>query len=326
MQHRPLGRSNLEVSALGMGCMTITGYYDQADEPEGIAAIHRALELGINFFDTADAYAQGHNEEVVGLALAPHRDRVVLATKGGLVPGSDRPSGVNGRPEYIRSACEASLRRLGTDRIDLYYLHRADPDVPIEETVGAMAGLVAEGKVRLLGLSEVRAETLRRAHATHPIAALQNEYSLWTRDLEVAVLPACRELGVALVAFSPLGRGLFTGRLQFAEELAPNDFRRNIPRFDRENFERNAEVARQLEEWAVELRCTPAQLALAWLLGRGPDIIPIPGTKRRKYLEENVGAIEVQLSAGALEWIDNVLPGAVAGARYNEQLTRLTDG
>ncbi|NJD11243.1 MAG: aldo/keto reductase [Gemmatimonadetes bacterium] len=325
MERRSLGTGGLAVSALGMGCMTITTYYGAADEAGGGEAIERALDLGIDFFDTADVYAQGRNEEVVGRALSPHRGRVVLATKGGLVPRGQHAGGVDGRPEHILAACEASLRRLNTDRIDLYYLHRADPAVPIEESVGAMARLVEEGKVRYLGLSEVQPGTLRRAHAVHPIAALQNEYSLWTRDPEAGVLPVCRELGIGLVAFSPLGRGLFGGRLQSLEGMAPDDFRRQIPRFDEDNFARNLEVVRRLEAFAAELHCTPAQLALAWVLGRGPDIVPIPGTKRPASVEENVGALAVRLPASALEWLDSVLPGQVAGARYNEQLTRMTE-
>jgi aryl-alcohol dehydrogenase-like predicted oxidoreductase len=320
MEKRKLGRSGLEVSALGLGCMGMSEFYAGRDEQESIATIHRALELGVTFLDTADMYGPFTNEELVGRAIKGRRGEVVLATKFGNVRGEDGSFlGVNGRPEYVRSACEASLRRLGVETIDLYYQHRVDPNTPIEETVGEMARLVQEGKVRHLGLSEAAAETVRRAHRTHPIAALQTEYSLWSRDPEDGLLDACRELGVGFVAYSPLGRGFLTGQIKSFDDLASDDYRRNSPRFQGENFGRNLEMVARIEEIAAAKGCTPAQLALAWVLARGADVVPIPGTKRRKYLEENVAALDVEITPDELRRIDEVAPkGAAAGTRYPE--------
>ena len=285
---RRLGRSELVVSALGLGCMGMSEFYGSTDDAESIATIHRALDLGINFIDTADMYGVGRNEELVGRALAGRRENAVLATKFGNVRAPDgKFLGVNGRPEYVLQSCEGSLKRLGVDHIDLYYQHRVDTEVPIEETVGAMAQLVKQGKVRFLGLSEAAPATIRRAAAVHPIAALQSEYSLWTREPEAEILPACRELGIGFVAYSPLGRGFLTGSFRSKANLEETDFRRNHPRFQEENLERNLVLVERIEKLAAEKKCTPAQLALAWLLAKGPDIVPIPGTKRRKYLEEN---------------------------------------
>lgn len=319
MQRRRLGRSGLEVSALGLGCMGMSEFYGPADEAESVATLHRALELGIDFFDTADAYGPFRNEELVGRALRDRRDRVVLATKFGILRDPDDPTvrGLCGRPDYVRRSCEGSLRRLGVDTIDLYYLHRVDPEVPIEETVGAMAALVAEGKVRHLGLSEAGPQTLRRAVAVHPIAALQTEYSLWSRDPEDGVLDACRELGIGFVAYSPLGRGFLTGAIRRFEDLAEDDYRRHSPRFRGENFERNLALVDRVHDLAREKGCTPAQLALAWALAQGEDVVPIPGTKRRARLEENAAAAALELRPDDLERLDAVAPpGAAAGERY----------
>jgi aryl-alcohol dehydrogenase-like predicted oxidoreductase len=314
---RTLG-SDLKVSALGLGCMGMSEFYGAADEEEAKRVIGRALELGVTFFDTADMYGPFTNERLVGAALAPHRDEVAIATKFGNVRGENGERlGVRGDPEYVREACEASLQRLGVDHIDLYYQHRVDPEVPIEETVGAMAELVEQGKVRHLGLSEAAPETVRRAHETHPIAALQTEYSLWSRDPEEELLPLVRELGIGFVPYSPLGRGFLTGQIRKPEDLAEDDFRRQNPRFQGENFQRNLELVERVGEIAAEKEVTPGQLALAWVLAQGEDLVPIPGTKRIRYLEENVAAAEVKLSEEDLQRIDEAAPrGSTAGDRY----------
>jgi len=319
MEARQLGRSGLRVSAQGLGCMGMSEFYGAGDEGESIATIHRALELGIDFLDTADMYGPYKNEELVGRAIRDRRERVVLATKFGIVrdASSAMVRGISGKPAYVRQACEGSLRRLGVDHIDLYYQHRVDPTVPIEDTVGAMAELVKQGKVRYLGLSEAGVETLRRASKVHPISALQSEYSLWSRDPEDGVLAACRELGIGLVAYSPLGRGFLTGQIRRFEDLAADDYRRHSPRFQGENFAKNLELVRRVEAIAREKGCTPGQLALAWVLARGADIVPIPGTKRRIHLEENAAAMAVKLGTADLERLDQVAPrGVAAGERY----------
>jgi aryl-alcohol dehydrogenase-like predicted oxidoreductase len=329
VRQRVLG-GGLRVSAIGLGVMGMSEFYGAADEAESLATLARALELGVTFWDTADAYGSGHNERLIGgfLARSGRRDTVVLATKFGFVREGGRMVGISGRPEYVRSACDASLARLGCDTIDLYYQHRVDPQVAIEETVGAMAELVRAGKVKALGLSEVSAASLRRAHAVHPIAAVQSEYSLWSRDpeREGGILAACRELGVGFVPYSPLGRGFLTGKLKRLEDLASDDFRLTTPRFERENFEKNLKLAAEVEAIAADVGCTPGQLALAWLLAQGESMVPIPGTKRRRYLEDNAGAVDVRLDAGLLARIDAVLPrGAAAGERYGELGMRFAD-
>jgi aryl-alcohol dehydrogenase-like predicted oxidoreductase len=320
MEQRKLGSQGLEVSAEGLGCMGMSEFYGAADEAESIATIRLALDLGVTLLDTADIYGPFTNEQLVGRAIEGRREQVVLATKFGIVRDPEDPSarGVNGRPDYVRRCCEASLRRLGVDHIDLYYQHRVDPDVPIEETVGAMAELVEAGKVRFLGLSEAAPETIRRAHAVHPISALQTEYSLWTRDVEPEILPTIRELGIGLVAYSPLGRGFLTGAFSNPDELSEDDFRRHNPRFQGDNLRTNLTLLERVKELAALHNCTPAQLALAWVLNQAPaDIVPIPGTKRRRYLEENIAASEISLSEEDLARIDEAAPaGAASGDRY----------
>ncbi len=316
METRPLGK--LSVSALGLGCMSMSEFYGPADEKESIATLHRAIDLGITFLDTADMYGIGRNEELVGKAVRDRRDRVVVATKFGILRSKDGARlGISGKADYVRQACEGSLQRLGTDVIDLYYQHRVDPGTPIEETVGAMAELVKAGKVRHLGLSEASAATIRRAHAVHPITALQTEYSIWSRDPEDEILPTCRELGIGFVPYSPLGRGFLTGQLRRFDDLAADDFRRYNPRFQGENFQRNLDLVARVRAIAEEKGCSASQLALAWVLVQGKDVAPIPGTTRRKHLEENVGALSVELTKQDLARIDEAAPkGAFSGERY----------
>ena len=320
MQYRRLGKSSLVVSALGLGCMGMSQSYGTPDDAESVATINHAIDRGITMLDTADMYGGGTNEELLAPVLAKRRNEVILATKFGNMRQPDgRFLGVNGKPEYVQWACEESLKRLKISTIDLYYLHRVDTSVPIEETVGAMARLIEQGKVRYIGLSEAGAKTVRRAHATYPITALQSEYSLWTRDPEGEILATCRELGVGFVPYSPLGRGILTGQVKSAD-FGPKDFRRVSPRFHAGNFEKNLQLVAPVEKLAAEKRCTPAQLALAWVLAQGPDIVPIPGTKRRTYLDQNLGALDVTLSPAELKQIDGVLPrGAAVGARYPEE-------
>jgi aryl-alcohol dehydrogenase-like predicted oxidoreductase len=325
MNTRTLGSNpaNLEVSAIGLGCMGMSEFYGSSDDDESTATIHRALELGVTFLDTSDAYGPHTNEVLVGKAIADRRDDVVLATKFGIVRDPEDPMkrSISGRPEYVKEACDGSLRRLGIDHIDLYYQHRVDSQTPIEETVGAMSELVQAGKVRFLGLSEAGPDTIRRAHAVHPITAVQSEYSLWSRDIEDEVIPALRELGIGLVAYSPLGRGFLSGRFKSIDDLAPDDFRRYSPRFQGDNFGKNLELVDRITELADEKGVAPSQLALAWVLGRGDDIVPIPGTKRRRYLEENVAAVAVDLTEEEAQRIADALP-TPAGPRYPEELMR----
>ena len=319
MQKRKLGRQGLIVSAIGLGCMGMSEFYGPGDEAESIATIHRAIALGIDFFDTSDVYGPFKNEILVGQALRPHRDKVVIATKFGIMRDADGTRhGISGKPEYVHKACDASLQRLGIDTIDLYYQHRVDPNTPIEDTVGAMAELVKAGKVRYLGLSEASPATIRRAHAVHPISALQTEYSLWSREPEEEIVPTLRELGIGFVPYSPLGRGFLTGQIQRPENIADDDWRKSSPRFQGENFQKNLDVVRKIEQLAVKKNCKPSQLALAWVLAKGEDFAPIPGTKRRKYLEENAAADQIRLTDEDLAEIDAIAPhGIAAGDRYN---------
>lgn len=327
MKTRTLGRSALTVSSIGLGCMGMSQAYGVRDDEESIRTLHHALDLGVTFFDTADVYGQGANERLVGRGLGARRTEITLATKCGLAPGSDgRPIAVNGTPAHIATACDASLSRLGTDVIDLYYLHRVDPDVPIEDSVGAMADLVRVGKARYIGLSEAAPATIRRAHAVHPITALQSEYSLWFRDSESTVLPVCRELGISFVPFSPLGRGFLSGSVSDLDALPADDMRRKVPRFQGDHLQRNLRLVATLEDSAATRGCTAAQLALAWLLARGTDIVPIPGTKRRTYLEQNVAAAAIELTPGDVDALDQVFtPAAASGERYPADMARLVD-
>jgi aryl-alcohol dehydrogenase-like predicted oxidoreductase len=330
MKTRQLGRSGLTVSALGLGCMGMSDFYGGQDDAESTRTLHRALDLGVTFFDTADMYGPFKNEELLGKAFQGRREGIVLATKFGIERDPNDPAkrGINGRPEYVKAACEASLKRLGTDYIDLYYQHRVDPSTPIEDTVGAMADLVAAGKVRFLGLSEAAPATVRRAVAVHPIAALQTEYSLWSREPEDEILPTIRELGVGFVPYSPLGRGFLTGQIQKFEDLEADDYRRHTPRFQGENFQKNLDLVARINDLAQQKHCTASQLALAWVLAQGEDVVPIPGTKRVKYLEENLGALEVSLSPQELAQLDEIAPkgAAAAGLRYPEAMMASVNG
>ncbi|RDB07297.1 aldo/keto reductase [Runella aurantiaca] len=326
MQKRPLGNSTISLSAIGLGCMGMSEFYGATDDTESLKTLHTALDEGINFLDTADAYGPFKNEELVGKVVRQRRDEVVLATKFGIIRDLNDPAkrGFSGRPEYVQASCDASLKRLGIDTIDLYYLHRLDQNTPIEETVGAMSELVKAGKVRYIGLSEVSAQTIKRAHAVHPISAVQSEYSLWSRDIEESVIPTCKELGITLVAYSPLGRGFLTGQFQKFEDLSPDDFRRNSPRFMGENFAKNLAIVDLLKRWAEERGITPSQLALAWVLAQGENIVPIPGTKRVSYLKENLGALTITLSKEELAELERISPKeAVAGLRYPEAMMKV---
>lgn len=328
MEHRRLGSQGLEVPAVGFGCMGMSEFYGASDEAASLDLLEHAIDIGVTFWDTADMYGVGANERLVGRALRGRRDQVILATKFGVVRGEDESfRGVSGTPDYVRSACDASLQRLGIDHIDLYYQHRVDPQVPIEDTVGAMAGLVEAGKVRFLGLSEAAASTLRRASTVHPISALQSELSLWSRDIEDEIVPTCRELGIGVVAYSPLGRGFLSGAIKSLDDLAEDDWRRHMPRFQGENFAKNLELVERVEQMSAAKGCTPAQLALAWVLAQGPDVVPIPGTRNRSRLEENAGAPRIGLTEDELAEIDELIPRDMAvGTRYPEQAMSMLNG